>query len=245
MSSTRQPPQASTESSPPVYQSEDYGPVALATKLKWYTSEAAHNPKHGFAYSEGFVQAYRDIATHGAPAYTKIFRHILERNDQPFVFHCTAGKDRTGVFGALIMKLVGVDEETICWEYALTEPGLGEWRRQFIDRIASGGIGSGGGRSNPKPDDPAAEAKKDHRAISREEAARICGSRAGNMRAWMREVLDGELGGVERYLGERCGFSAQEIERLRGVLVQEVDAAQVVKPVGIEGWTPDGGVVDS
>ncbi|KIX10046.1 uncharacterized protein Z518_01127 [Rhinocladiella mackenziei CBS 650.93] len=224
----------------PVYQTEDYGPVALATKLAWYTAEHAHDEEAGFSYSEGFVKAYRDIAEHGIGAYTLMFRHLLEKPDAPFVFHCTAGKDRTGVFGALVLKLVGVPDETICWEYALTEPGLGAWRKELIDRIAQTGIGSGGSR----PSDEKVYTG-DRPAVSRDEAARICGSRAGNMRAFLRTVLEGEYGGIDGYLMGKCGFSEDEVRRLREVLtVQVEDPKDVVQMCGIEGWTPEGGVVD-
>lgn len=233
----------------PVYQSEDYGPVALARKLQWYT--ASHDAQHstlGFSYSEGFVRAYRDIATHGAPAYTAILSHILEHGDtSPLVFHCTAGKDRTGVFGALIMRLVGVDEDTICWEYALTEPGLGRWREQFIQRISRTGLGGGGSKPTREEKEPAERiyAGNDKKALSREEAARICGSRAGNMRAWLDTVLDAEFGGVDRYLAEKCGFTPEQIDRLRTILSVPVpDGHNVTTPCEIAGWTPDGGVQD-
>ena len=38
----------------------------------------------------------------------------------PLVFHCAAGKDRTGVLAALILDIVGVDRETIVADYVLT-----------------------------------------------------------------------------------------------------------------------------
>lgn len=235
----------------PVYQNEDYGPVALARKLQWYTDTHKHDTERGFAYSEGFVKAYRDIATHGAAAYAVIFRQLLanaaehqgqdQGQGQGLIFHCTAGKDRTGVFGALVYKLVGVDEDTICWEYALTEPGLGKWRKQFIDRISASGLGGGGG----KPPSPEKIYTGDRQAVSREEAARICGSRAGNMRVWLDRVLQGEFGGVERYLVERCGLTQEEVLRLRDSLIVEVQGEEdVVKVSSIDGWTPEGGVVD-
>jgi hypothetical protein len=228
----------------PVYAEEDYGPVALARKLKWYTAAAESNDL-GFEYSSGFVMAYRDIATHGAGAYEKIFRHILERPSEGLVFHCTAGKDRTGVFGALVMKLVGVREETICWEYALTEPGLGDWRREFVERISKTGLGGGGAKSEEKVDGEKKEGGEEERpAVSVEEARRICGSRAGNMRAWLRIVLEGEMGGVEAYLERYCHFTKEEIEKLRGLLVEEVKRGEETTEVEIEGWTADGGCVD-
>jgi len=231
----------------PVYQNEDYGPVALARKLQWYTDTHKHDEERGFAYSEGFVKAYRDIATHGASAYAVIFRQLLRNATDPqahgqgVIFHCTAGKDRTGVFGALVHKLVGVDEDTICWEYALTEPGLGKWRKQFIDRISASGLGGGGG----KPPSPEKIYAGDREVVSREQAARICGSRAGNMRVWLDQVLQGEFGGVERYLVERCGLSEAEVVTLRDHLIVEVQGEEnVVRMSNIDGWTPEGGVVD-
>ena len=138
----------------------------------------------------------------------------------------------------MLLKLVGVDDETICWEYALTEPGLGEWRAQFIERIAQTGLGGGGGRAKQQV------YTSDKPGISREEAARICGSRAGNMRAWLRAVLEGEFGGVQRYLTKMCGLSNDEVRRLRDSLIREVKPEDVVRPSEIPGWTPDGGVVD-
>jgi hypothetical protein len=233
----------------PVYQSEDYGPVALARKLAWYTAEQSLNSTHDFPYSEGFVRAYRDIATHGTGAYRVMFRHLLQRPDAPLVFHCTAGKDRTGVFGALIMKLVGVDEETICWEYALTEPGLGAWRKEFIERISKTGLGGGGGKpkddtGNHKQQVVTGQPEAGKPAITRDEAARICGSRAGNMRAFLRTVLEGEFGGVEKYLTDMVGLSSVEVQKLRDSLVQEVNATDVLGQVEIAGWTAEGGVVD-
>lgn len=247
----------------PVYQSEDYGPVALARKLQWYTDEHRHDEASGFAYSTGFVNAYRDIATHGAAAYRVIFRRLLDVAargesiaeadvDGPgLIFHCTAGKDRTGVFGALVHKLVGVDDDTICWEYALTEPGLGRWRDQFIKRISAGGLGSGGGKASETPNhanhEPAEKIYQGDRKapLSRAEAARICGSRAGNMRAWLTQVLEGEFGGVENYLKEKCGLTADEVLRLREFLTVEVQGEhEVIARTGIAGWTPEGGVED-
>lgn len=235
----------------PVYQTEDYGPVALARKLQWYTAEQAHDGNLGFEYSEGFVRAYRDIATHGVGAYRTIFRHLLSKKSAaPLVFHCTAGKDRTGVFGALVMSLVGVDEETICWEYALTEPGLGEWRKEFIARIAKTGLGGGGSKPAPekttKDHTAGVASAQSHRpAISTEEAARICGSRAGNMRAFLKTVLHGEFGGVVNYLTAMCGLSEQDVAELRALLTEEVSGpSEVLGKVDVEGWTAEGGCVD-
>lgn len=60
----------------------------------------------------------------GTNAFKTIFEHIRDHPDEPFVFHCTAGKDRTGVLGMLILLLTGLDKHTIAKEYELTAIGL-------------------------------------------------------------------------------------------------------------------------
>ena len=56
----------------------------------------------------------------------KVIR-ILARTEAPTVFHCAAGKDRTGVISAVLLSLLGVPEATIVADYAFS--------RQNIDRI--------------------------------------------------------------------------------------------------------------
>jgi hypothetical protein len=60
----------------------------------------------------------------------------------PLVFHCAAGKDRTGVLAALVLELVGVDREVIVADYVITAERLrfimDRWRAdpQFAERMA-------------------------------------------------------------------------------------------------------------
>ena len=48
------------------------------------------------------------------------FLALLQLSDAPLVFHCTAGKDRTGWAAALLLAALGVDEEQIMHDYLLT-----------------------------------------------------------------------------------------------------------------------------
>ena len=43
---------------------------------------------------------------------------------KPILFHCNAGKDRTGILAMLLLGLNGIDEETILEDYAKTEENL-------------------------------------------------------------------------------------------------------------------------
>ena len=42
----------------------------------------------------------------------------------PLVFHCAAGKDRTGVLAALLLSSLGVDDAHICADYGLTQDAM-------------------------------------------------------------------------------------------------------------------------
>lgn len=64
--------------------------------------------------------------------YRKFF-HLLQDEEQvPLMFHCSAGKDRTGMGAALFLATLGVDEETIYEDYLLSNKYLGEKYASYI-----------------------------------------------------------------------------------------------------------------
>jgi protein-tyrosine phosphatase len=50
----------------------------------------------------------------------------------PAVFHCTAGKDRTGLLSAILLSLLGVPEETVVADYALSQEAMGRLKEKII-----------------------------------------------------------------------------------------------------------------
>ena len=56
-------------------------------------------------------------------AYKEIFE-CIKRKEFPIYFHCSAGKDRTGVLAALILNMLGVERKEIIDEYLLSLPNL-------------------------------------------------------------------------------------------------------------------------
>jgi protein-tyrosine phosphatase len=66
---------------------------------------------------------YRGFVRHHTPRFAEFFAHLLE-SDQPTVFHCTAGKDRTGFAAALLLKAVGASDEEMMRDYLLTNERL-------------------------------------------------------------------------------------------------------------------------
>jgi protein-tyrosine phosphatase len=64
-------------------------------------------------------ETYRDFVNRNADTYGRFLKHLLEQ-PTPQVFHCTAGKDRTGFAAALLLSALGVDQATIEHDYLLT-----------------------------------------------------------------------------------------------------------------------------
>lgn len=62
---------------------------------------------------------YRAFVNDNAGRFAALFAHLLD-SDAPLVFHCTAGKDRTGFAAALILLALGVPREVVMQDYLLT-----------------------------------------------------------------------------------------------------------------------------
>jgi protein-tyrosine phosphatase len=56
----------------------------------------------------------------GRLSLVEVLTLIADPANQPLVFHCAAGKDRTGVVAALVLDILGVDRDTIVNDYVLT-----------------------------------------------------------------------------------------------------------------------------
>jgi protein-tyrosine phosphatase len=63
---------------------------------------------------------YLDLAEHGHDAIAAAVEVIADPGNAPVVVHCVAGKDRTGVVSAVVLALLGVPDEVIAEDYALT-----------------------------------------------------------------------------------------------------------------------------
>lgn len=57
--------------------------------------------------------------------------HIAESENHPVLFHCTVGKDRTGILSAAVLSVLGVADEDIINDYYLTTPQMAG----FIERM--------------------------------------------------------------------------------------------------------------
>jgi protein-tyrosine phosphatase len=64
-------------------------------------------------------ELYRGLVNDQAHRFAELFEHLLQA-EGPLVFHCTAGKDRTGFAAALILHALGVPRAVVMQDYLLT-----------------------------------------------------------------------------------------------------------------------------
>ncbi len=157
------------------------------------TPEERRERFHALASGEvDWSESYAGMAGRAPDAFRAFFEIAADAANAPLVFHCTGGRDRTGVAAALLLATLGVDGETIARDYARTgdllQPHVARFGRQM-----------------------------EALGMDREAWAKLLETSADAMRrflAWLRE----EHGGAEAYL-RAAGVSAPTIEAARAHLL--------------------------
>jgi protein-tyrosine phosphatase len=140
---------------------------------------------------------YLEMLEHAKPSIGRVFRALVEEEPYGAVFHCTGGKDRTGITAALILHTLGVPDETIAADYALTSRYLtfSDERRKTMEEFFGITFPTTAFASDPET---------------------ILETLGG---------VAERYGSVARYLEEECAVSAEHQEALRGQLLEERDVA--------------------
>jgi protein-tyrosine phosphatase len=142
------------------------------------------------------LETYVGFATQFTPAFQQFFRELAAAEGRPVLFHCTAGKDRTGFAAALLLRGLGVPPETVMEDYLLTNEyfyGGYKWNL-VLARLMKG--------------------KHFADAIK------------GFMRAEPRylstafETIDREYGSFENYIQKGIGLSALDVEHFKALYLE-------------------------
>ena len=72
---------------------------------------------------ESLAEIYFLMAQFAADPIARVVR-VLAESGAPAVYHCAAGKDRTGVISAILLGLFGVEDELIVADYALSSANI-------------------------------------------------------------------------------------------------------------------------
>lgn len=163
---------------------------------------AADDVEQGIYCSEAgtYATQYSKIlqSEQGQKGFKQFFEILLENNGEGAVlWHCTYGKDRTGVAGALILYALGVDEETIMQDFLLTN----EANAEKIKSIEAELIKRGCEQSVVK------------------DALSMGGVDGDYFKASFDEVKS-KYGSVVAYLNEAIGVTNEEIEQLKNMYLE-------------------------
>lgn len=86
-----------------------------------------HRPEDRFDLTAIYIAALDHAGRSFAEAFT-----ALTESEGAGLFHCTAGKDRTGLLALLILEVAGVEEDAIVEDFALTEGRIGPLRERLM-----------------------------------------------------------------------------------------------------------------
>jgi protein-tyrosine phosphatase len=115
--------------SPSPFEPVDYGPTYLHVPL------VDDDLGDRLATTPSTPDRYRMMVDFRQQAFGRIFTTIA-RVDGPLVFHCFAGKDRTGVVAAMVLSLAGVERGAIAADYAETDAHLAGKYREWLAAAA-------------------------------------------------------------------------------------------------------------
>lgn len=132
-----------------------------------------------------------DLARDHSQDYRRMFDELLDPKLDAFLVHCSAGKDRTGFAVGIILRLLGVEQETVMQDYLLTNAAM-NFETFNLPRLR--------------------ERYGDH--ITLEDARGISGVREAYLSAAFNE-LDRVWGSFENYLVEGVGLSDTQQAQLK------------------------------
>lgn len=106
--------------------------VSSGTRVLHHPVISAVTVPDDAAMSEPMEFMYAKFLSGGQATFGAIFKAMSEDEHLPTVIHCAAGKDRTGVTVALLLRLLGVSDEAISLDYALTDRNMS----RLIERLS-------------------------------------------------------------------------------------------------------------
>ena len=146
-------------------------------------------------------QNYKTMAfsDEGKAGYKKYFEILLNKPEGSGVlFHCTQGKDRTGVAAMLLLSALGIDRKTIIDDYMLTNKAYGV----LLDKIHT-------------------ELEKANVAKEILDYALMLESVHESYVTPIFEIMDNEYGSVHGYLNKELGLASADFKRLNELYMEE------------------------
>ena len=146
------------------------------------------------------VNSYRSCIQVVIPAFSRFMRHIVDNADAGSVFHCSAGKDRTGMAAALILSALDVPRETIVADYMLT---VEHYNSDKLIEIVEGHL-------------------RDAKVKNWDRSWLIpyCSVHQDNIVAFL-DAIDDQYGDVKSYLIDGLGLSQADLQKMQESFLED------------------------
>ncbi len=147
--------------------------------------------------TEFFMKANRAFVTDNGREFGGWIRSLAEPDSLPSLFHCTAGKDRTGFGAAIVLLALGVPKEDVIRDYMLTNIYTKDQIRKKLIQIRIFSLF----RTDPETVRP------------------LLGVERGFIGAAFN-TMEEKYGSIEDYLREELGINDKIRKKLRGALLE-------------------------
>lgn len=150
----------------------------------------------GFDPNQAMLTANRQFASEFTPQFKEFVHTVLEADGAPVLWHCSAGKDRTGFAAAILLRILGVPQETVMRDYMASRSPALESRRGQLRMLE---------------------------LFKGEEAARKLEVLMGVEEAWLRAAfaqIDTSWGTFDNYAENGLQLSAVDIQQLQNKLLE-------------------------
>lgn len=142
------------------------------------------------------LQANRSFADAFTPQFASFLQTVINASGEPVAWHCSAGKDRTGYAAAILLRILGVPQNVILDDYALSKEYSLAARQKELMLL---------------------------RLFKGEEAATKLAVIMGVEKPWLEAgfaQIDEIYGSFDTYVTEGLGLSQSDIQQLRQTLLE-------------------------
>ena len=142
------------------------------------------------------VEANRQFASTFTPQFRQFINVVKNAQGEPVVWHCSAGKDRTGFAAAILLRILGVPKEVVMEDYLLSKEYSLAARQTELTLV---------------------------RWLESEEAAEALETLLGVEASWLQaafDTIDEQYGNFDTYVEQALGLTEADIAALQAKLLE-------------------------
>ena len=151
----------------------------------------------GLDPNQMMLDANRQFASTFTPQFRQFIKDVQETNGAPIVWHCSAGKDRTGFAAAILLRILGVPRDVVMQDYMASKQHALEARKSQLLLL---------------------------RLFKGQEAADKLTVLMGVEEDWLRaafEQIDSDWGSFENYVRKGLQLTNSDVAELKNTLLSK------------------------